>query len=585
MRINPKVSHIIIIILLTFFAYSNIFPNEFIWDDQDFILTWHETRSMKNLPEFFQGLVHFNHPGVYRPMRSVFYAISYKLWGLNPVGYHFQSILVHLACTILVYLIVAEITKKDLAAFVSALIFGTHPIHTEAVTAITASFDTIGTAFFFASFYLYLRAQSNTYSKKVLYVSSVTSALIAFFTYEMTLTLPLLIALHSLCFNKAKGEAMIKRVKAYSPYFIGALFYVFIRVVVLDIGSRGAYFANSFYLTMLTMTKAFVKYILALIWPLNLNLNHTISKGILSYVNPDITAKAITAQSVFDLEIILAIALILLLVATAIIGFKKYPWLSFCIGWFFIGLSPVSNIIPQSVIMVERYLYIPSFAFCFLLSFAFNHYYNLTPKANRVKHIRIGLIVLFVLLIAGYTSLTLSRNKDWRNSMALWSKTVQQSPDSALAHNNLGIVYDNQGKKELAIEEYKIAVSLNPNYDSAYYNLGVNYFHQGKLDLAVEAYQKAIALDPNYAKVHTNLGIVYEEQGRIEIAIEEHKTAIRIDPRLVEAYNNLAVIYHKLGRYCDAIEEYQKGLAIDPSSTPLKDNLNLAYKAKGDIKC
>jgi tetratricopeptide (TPR) repeat protein len=551
-----------------------------VWDDNDFIVDWNEIRSLRNIPLFFKGAVPFGHQGVYRPVRSVLYALSYKLWGLNPSGYHFQAILAHLTCTLLIYFIVSEITKKNLIAFMSALIFGVHPIHTEAVTLITASFDTIGIALFLASFYLYLKSQSNQGKTNKLAIASVILALFAFFTYELTLTLPLLIVLYDLCFKKIEKNNMSKSLKAYSPYFIGLLFYIFVRFFILDITSRGTYLAGSFYLTMLTMTKSFLKYFLITLFPINLNVNHRISEGILSLVHADLNEQAILAQSIFNLNILFSIIVLIGLLIIAVKSFKKYPIISFCIGWFFIGLAPVSNIIPRIALLAEKYTYIPSFGLCLLLSSLIYNSFRLSPDKYK-KHIKTVLTLLFVFIILSYSTLTISRNADWKDEFTIWSKTAEQTPGSSLAHNNLGLAYLARGERDLAVKEYNRAIELNSNYAEAYVNIGNIYIQEKEFDLAIEEFKKAIQAKPTLAEAHNNLGNAYNEKKQFDLAIEEYKKAIQINPNYVRAHNHLGAAYAKKGETDLAIDSYKKTLEINPNHAKTHNNLGVLYSAKG----
>lgn len=527
MKIKTTAIHLFFIILITSLVYINILQNEFVWDDNQFILDWQETKSFGNTVSLLKGSTAPGHGGVYRPLRGIFYAISYKLWKLNPVGYHVQSILVHLSCTMLVYLIAKKIIKNKNIAFMSSLLFGVHPIHTEAITFITASFDIIGVIFFLGSFYLYLKAQSNEHKRKLNYILSVICALIAFFSYELALTLPLLIILHDLCFNseKSKIRSLFSKKKIYSAYVVSAALYLFIRLFVLDIPSgRGNYLADSFYLTMLAMTKAFVRYMQLLLFPVNLSINHTVSGGILAFMQSDVNLERVTSQSIFNLDVLFSIALIAFLIVIAVKSFKKHPLISFSIAWFFIALLPVSNILPQFFILAEKYLYIPSFGFCLLLSFMINKMHHIESKKEFVKYLKAASIMIFILTIVFYSTLTISRNREWKDRVTFWSKAAEQAPESMLAHTNLGQAYYDKGKLDLAIEEQKKAIAINPNYAKPYYYLGNSYYEKGEIELAIEQYQIA-ATSPNFPDAHYRLGEIYISLGMDELAIEEYEKA------------------------------------------------------------
>lgn len=574
---NQKIQ-LLLILIITSLTYINIFQNGFVWDDNEFILEWDDIKSF-DIVHFFKGATPAGHPGVYRPMRSVFYSLGYKLWGLSLAGNHALSVITHLICTMLVYLIANEIAKNKFTAFLCSLLFGIHPVHTESITYMTASFDTIGVVLFLASFYLYLKGS------RFNFILSSLFALLAFFTYEMTLVLPLLIVFHDICFKRIKKDILFDRVKKYSIYVIAALFYASIRFFIIHIGSRADYLADSFYLTMLTMSKAFVRYVLLVIYPVNLTINHTISNGILSIIHPDVSKEAILAQSIFDFDIVLSLIILLILFLVILVSLKKHPLLSFCIGWFFISLLPVSNIIPQTFILAERYLYIASFGFCLILS-------SMIYKMYNSKRLRIVSILTFVLITIFLSALTISRNKDWKGPLTFWSKTVGQAPGSVLALNNLGKAYFDKGEFSLADEQYKKALDINPMHANSYNRLGMSYASQGDLDLAVANIKKALSIDSKLAEAHNNLALVYSMQGNLDAAIDEYKRALSIEPGYKQAKanllyvlsiksTNLGVDYKEKGELDAAIKEYKKAIAYNPDNAVAHFNLGNAYHDSG----
>jgi hypothetical protein len=161
---NRQSVQILLITLFVIISYGNILQNGISFDDRDFLVTWPAVKdsasglsSFLNLPDLLAGDLPFNHRGVYRPVRSIFYLLSLKIWGFNPFAFHLQSIIIHLLIVITIFFITKIILKtnrlnlKNLP-FLTASLFAAHPIHTEAVTYTAASFDTLGILFFFAAF-------------------------------------------------------------------------------------------------------------------------------------------------------------------------------------------------------------------------------------------------------------------------------------------------------------------------------------------------------------------------------------------------------------------------------------------------
>lgn len=599
MKSKKKISLLLIlIIIITSFVYLNILNNDFVWDDSYFILRWKDIRSFENVPDFFQGSVPHGHEGVYRPVRGIFYTISYHLYGTNPIGYHVQSIIIHLICTILIYFITLRITNKKPIAFMASLIFGVHPIHTEAITFITTSFDIIGVIFFLLSFYIYIGISKSTTSSKessdessltIKYILSILFAFLAFFTYELTLTLPILIILYDFCFKKIKKDNLLEKSVIYLPYYLGVFVYIFIRMFVLGIVSRGTYLGGSIYFTFLTMTKAFVKYIQVTIFPVNITLNHEISKGIYSLFYGDKKIELILAQSIFDIDIIFSISLILILLVLFFVYLRKYPIVSFSIGWFFIALLPVSNIIPQPVIMTEKYAYISSFAFPLLFSYLIYHVYKHPPSIHMPKfiksippktYIRLCLVLIFILTLISFSMLTISRNTDWKDSKTLWTREIHSSPDSSFMHFNLASAYLNLDEYDMAIPEFEKAIILNPSSYDSLVDLGLTYSKIGKLDLAEEYYMKAVEIEPKSDEAYSNLATIYERQDNLDLAVEYAKKAISLDPEFYVNYHNIGNFYYAKEEYDLAIESYTKAADLEPYDSNILINLGVAYEAK-----
>ncbi len=554
-RINKKLQ-IAIITILIFVAYINILNNDFVWDDKTFILEWETKNSISNIPQLLKGELPEQHIGVYRPFRSIYYSLAYLIFNENPIGYHILSIIIHLSIAIIIYFIISQLLKNNFIAFMTSIFFGLHPINIEAVTFITTTFDLIGIMFFLLAFYLYIKRK---------YILSVLSAFVAFFSYEVTIILPLILILYELCFNLKTSEEF-KKSKYYVPHFILAAFYLFIRFFILKIAGRGTYLAGSIYHTLLIMLKAFSRYIFLLFFPFNLNINHKISEGIYSLVWGDINRNAILAKSIFDLDIIASIILLIVILAIAFSSFKKQPLITFCIGWFFITLLPVSNIIPIKIIMAERYLYLPSVAFCILLSFFIFKLYKLNKK------IAIALIILILLL---YIPTIINRNKDWKDDLTLWSVAAKQNPQSAMLQFNLGNAYSRAGLKTKAIDSYKKAIDINPYLTKAYNNLAYLLIENNQLDLASVVLEKAIEFDPNFI-TYNHLGVIFAKKEELDLAEEYFRKSIEVNTRYAEGYNNLGQLYLKKGEYNRSIDYFKAAIKIDPNFDKAKQNLKLA---------
>lgn len=147
-----------------------------------------------------------------------------------------------------------------------------------------------------------------------------------------------------------------------------------------------------------------------------------------------------------------------------------------------------------------------------------------------------------------------------------------QKGNDAFAFNANGLELFESGKFEEAVNAYKQAIKLKPDYSDAYYNLGDAYFQLSLYKEAIEAYKRAVKYQPDFAPTHNNIGTAYYKLGEHKKATEAYNEAIRLSPKTAVTYYNLARTY--LGRHNKkaALEQHRILQTLDP---PLADKLYL----------
>ncbi|MBI2011730.1 tetratricopeptide repeat protein [Candidatus Daviesbacteria bacterium] len=513
---------ILIIIIATFLVYANTLANGFVIEDQTFISNWPLTQNLVNIPKMIAGdTIPTGNWGAYRPVRAIVYALSYSLFGgENAFLYHLQALVVHLSITLLIFFISRIIFRNGLLAMLAAILFGLHPVHTEAVDYLTANFDIIAYIFFFGSFLLYLYACHSEAKTKNLdpslalrmtkktikmtrntlrmtpFIFSIIFANLAFYHSEMTLTLPLLIILYDFCFNKLKIKNWKLKIPQYAPYFISAFFFLFIRFAVMQINVRGEYLGGSIYFTFLTMLKVILRYFEWLIFPLNLSINPTLPGGISAWNHPLSHPERIIQQSIFEPAILFSIALISVSLVLAVYCFKKYPIVTFSIGWFFISILPVLHIIPQGTIFQERYIYIASFGYVILLAWLVGYLYSYKWNKDVKQIVHFSIIIFLVVVLIFYSAKTFLRNRDWKDSLALWAKLAQQSPSDVIANFHSARLYKEINQDELAIAHFNQALAAEPNLFEVHYGLGEIYLENAEIEKSMNYFSNALKINP-----------------------------------------------------------------------------------------
>ena len=155
-----------------------------------------------------------------------------------------------------------------------------------------------------------------------------------------------------------------------------------------------------------------------------------------------------------------------------------------------------------------------------------------------------------------------------------FKKALQINPDYAEAHNSLGIVLQSQGRFDEAIASYERALQIKPDLVEAHNNLGAALRHQGRLDEAIASFGKALKIDPRFAESYNNLGTALKDQGRLTEAVSSFGKALQINPRFAEAYNGLGVVLQEQDRPFEAIASF--GRAISFNSGYVEAYLNRA---------
>jgi serine/threonine protein kinase/Flp pilus assembly protein TadD len=128
-----------------------------------------------------------------------------------------------------------------------------------------------------------------------------------------------------------------------------------------------------------------------------------------------------------------------------------------------------------------------------------------------------------------------------------------------MAHYNLGIALDSQGRHKEAAAAFREAIRLKPNDPKAHNRLGIVLNWQGKHKEAEQACREAIRLGHDYPETHFNLGIALGAQGKPKDAEEAYRTAIRFKPDYAEAHCNLGWVLRRQGRLSDSLAAYQRG--------------------------
>jgi tetratricopeptide (TPR) repeat protein len=157
-------------------------------------------------------------------------------------------------------------------------------------------------------------------------------------------------------------------------------------------------------------------------------------------------------------------------------------------------------------------------------------------------------------------------------------RAIQNNPNVALYHANLGEMRRLVGRIDEAILAGRRALELRPDFPAALSNLGIALFDQGEFEEALAQYDRAIALQDDFAQAHSNRGNALLRLKRYPEAESAYRRAIELQPAFADAWNNLGASLRELKRPEEAEAAYLRSLELSPDNPKTLDNLALALR-------
>jgi formylglycine-generating enzyme required for sulfatase activity/lipoprotein NlpI len=173
---------------------------------------------------------------------------------------------------------------------------------------------------------------------------------------------------------------------------------------------------------------------------------------------------------------------------------------------------------------------------------------------------------------------------DFEGAIERFSQAIELDPNFAQAYSDRGVAHSNIDDLELAILDFDQAIEIDPNYADAYYNRGLCHKRMGHYDEAIEDYSRAIELEPDFAYAYVNRGNVYRVMGELDQAITDFNIGIELDPTDKLAYKNRGDSYYAKGEFELAITDYEKAIELDSQYTYAFFNRGIAHAELGMVQ-
>lgn len=503
------------------------------YDDYPFIVNNPAVKDLSNPTRFFVDRESFSEKGayvIYRPLAALSFALNYRLHDDNPAPYHAVNIMLHAACALVLYWFLHLSFGDSVFSFFASLVFALHPVQTEAVSWISGRGNSMFLLFLLLAIMCY-RKWSAT-AKGMYYFLALGLAALSLLAKEMAVVLPVLLLVYDFFVGRPPADKWRRRLLAVLPFFVLSFLYIVTRHLVLGVTQQIGYWGGSPWTALLTMTKGFAYYVRLMFIPRPL---------MVEYMMP-------LAYSLFQTTVMLSILIILVIIGIFAVSYKSAPQIAFGIAWFFASLIPVSNIVPLKAIINERFLYLPSIGFAVILA------YPLLLRGRLPRRAVGAMLAALSATALCYGVLTFDRNRDWRDSLSLWTASVKDSPAGPTSRYNLGLELYNHGRYAEAVEHLQLACLLQEKFPSAHGVLGNAYFALGKLDDAVREYEIGLSQAPDDERIRRNLGVAWLEKGKtharkgeIGLAVNCLRAALKYYPDFEEAREKLEELRGRAG--------------------------------------
>ena len=485
-------------------------PNDFVLDDFPAVVNhpgahWPIDARSVCLTNYWGNADNYKALTIYRPLATLTFALTDKMGGRDSPGCHrLINIVMHAGCTILVFFILLRLLVMPVfgagfrpsnafaIAFGTALIYGVHPVHSEAVIAVVSRAELMA-AFLvlLGTWLLLLKPRRLVVWLPVVYAAALLSK-------ENGATLwGIVIAWHFLCLLNHKTAQRqgfrFKDLRVHGGMLVVLVAYLGLRGLVLpgilagDLSPADNPMVGGDLITrVLTPMKVFLEYLRLLISPAELTIDYSLNHFQI-------------ASGIFDFQAWSGLLIFAFVIVCAGCSIKKHPGFSFLVAAFLATYSVVSNIpFLSTIIMAERLVYLPSAFFLGLLAFPVAIALETSANLRAGRLLAISAAVVFVL----FSARTIQRNGDWSDALTLYRAAVETAPQSAKSRHLLANEWMARAKPGKAIEHYRVAASIDRGNFVLQTNFARALAATGSFPEALKVVGTALAINPGYAPAH-----------------------------------------------------------------------------------
>ncbi|MCB0395578.1 MAG: tetratricopeptide repeat protein [Flavobacteriales bacterium] len=529
--------------------------------------------------------------GRYRPLPLITFALEVEMFGQNPHISHFVNLILYGATCVLLFLILIKIFPPEKErhwarslAFGATLLFALHPLHTEVIANIKSRDEMMSLLGALGSLWFLLR-YADTPSTKALGWAFLCFTC-ALFSKESTVTMLGAIPVTLFYFS---GKDLKTQVRMAAPLFLAFAGYMVVRLSLLEDNTQEVHelLNNSYEEATGAQKYATIFYTMGLYIKL-LIFPHPLTNDYFPY--------HISLVNWSHPLVLLSLLIYASMIVVGLRGIRKRTVASWAIWFFLITFSLFTNLVfPIGSFMNERFMYVPSIAFCVLAAYTLGPVLRnrfSTEAAHQKFYTAVAGIVLFAFAIK-----TAHRSNAWKDDYTLSITDVALSPNSTKANMSAGAallekanaLQDQNQRHALANEAIGYlnrSLQIYPNYKQPMLLLGNAYYMLGQYETAYLGYSRALQMDNQFKDAKNNLEFLGDTTSgarQFQVAEKCYLTLLQYTPDDVRVYGKLGQLYGRdLGDMAKAQSYLEKAMNIDPNNSDILQKLAIVYSLTGN---
>jgi len=507
-----------------------------------------------------EALAYRYSPDQARPLFFASLLLDADLWGTQPRGFRVISFLLHLACGVLLYILLKRPPGAAPAALAGAALFLLHPLQSESVLYIWGRSEVLSTLFGLAAVLLVLRAGERQgpgpkWGFYARWAGALGCMALGLASKEEAIAFP---AILFLWWTLAEGKPAGAGLKRAGVLAAPVVLFLMLRAAVLGDVGRQVY-VRSVLDNILGQGVVTLRMLRLLFVPIGQSVDH-----------PAEVPGPVAGWLAIGACAAIVFGAVFLAVSAGRRRQESRAVSKIAAGVLIAAVSSILYwLVPLPDLMCERRLYVPLVGAALSLSGA------LAGARRRAYVVAAALVVLLAPAMA-------LRARVWADPVRLWGEAARLAPRKARPLINLGVVAAEKGDRERALDLFSRAIVLEPQNAEALFNRGKLHLDAGAYNQAIEDLQISVASNPGLIRARINLGIARIDAGDLAGAEAELRSALAIEPKNPRALTNLAEVLRATKRTAEAVALYREALEADPTYAHAAARLGVTLENLGD---